>query len=254
MGLQWLPRLLYPDAFDDSIEDVTRATSTPCTTTPSPTPSSPTSSRTPSRRRKSSTRCHVEGFHRVSSGPSYAHVLLMNIGNALDASTAEAKVKRLRHPLGNGIVSLWSCSTLLLKLMAAMETVSGTHVMQVSEVVGILGSLLRLIGPAAKLGELGMELIQLGLGSLLDLRELVHLSFDERNHGVSIFNTLALVAHETLFPAPPGSSGDCVCCDMYGGAARGLDLGHMAIRASEAHLLVVAVLEELHFGTGIRQI
>lgn len=24
MGLQWLPRLLYPDAFDDSIEDVTR--------------------------------------------------------------------------------------------------------------------------------------------------------------------------------------------------------------------------------------
>ena len=25
MGLQWLPRLLYPDAFDDSIEDVTRA-------------------------------------------------------------------------------------------------------------------------------------------------------------------------------------------------------------------------------------
>lgn len=24
-GLQWLPRLLYPDAFDDSIEDVTRA-------------------------------------------------------------------------------------------------------------------------------------------------------------------------------------------------------------------------------------
>ena len=25
MGLQWLPRLLYPDAFDDSIEDATRA-------------------------------------------------------------------------------------------------------------------------------------------------------------------------------------------------------------------------------------
>ena len=25
MGLQWLPRLLYPDAFDNSIEDVTRA-------------------------------------------------------------------------------------------------------------------------------------------------------------------------------------------------------------------------------------
>lgn len=25
MGMQWLPRLLYPDAFDDSIEDVTRA-------------------------------------------------------------------------------------------------------------------------------------------------------------------------------------------------------------------------------------
>lgn len=24
-GLQWLPRLLYPDAFDDSIEDATRA-------------------------------------------------------------------------------------------------------------------------------------------------------------------------------------------------------------------------------------
>ncbi len=25
MGMQWLPRLLYPDAFDDSIQDVTRA-------------------------------------------------------------------------------------------------------------------------------------------------------------------------------------------------------------------------------------
>lgn len=25
MGMQWLPRLLYPDAFDDSIEDVTKA-------------------------------------------------------------------------------------------------------------------------------------------------------------------------------------------------------------------------------------
>ena len=24
MGMQWLPRLLYPDAFDDSIEDVTK--------------------------------------------------------------------------------------------------------------------------------------------------------------------------------------------------------------------------------------
>lgn len=25
MGMQWLPRLLYPEAFDDSIEDVTKA-------------------------------------------------------------------------------------------------------------------------------------------------------------------------------------------------------------------------------------
>ena len=98
-----------------------------------------------------------------------------------------------------------------------------------------------------------MELIQLGLSSLLDLRELVHLSLDERNHGVSIFNTLALVARETLFQRRrvlERRLRHVVIC--IGGAARGLDLGHMAIRASEAHLLVVAVLEELHFGTCIR--
>ena len=52
MGLQWLPRLLYPDASTTPSRTRPARTTPRCTTTTCPTPSSPTSSRTPSRRRK----------------------------------------------------------------------------------------------------------------------------------------------------------------------------------------------------------
>ena len=39
-----------------------------------------------------------------------------------------------------------------------------------------------------------------------------------------------------------------------GGAIGGLGLGHMAVRAGKAHLLMVAVLEEFQFGASVREI